>query len=75
MLMVKIIKVNYNMKLFVSLCVVIMFLQCLRKEGQGGGFFGDMYGGYEGYVLRDEGDLSSIVSCNKICIGFFDMFL
>lgn len=53
MLMVKIIKVNYNMKLFVSLCVVIMFLQCFRKEGQGGGLFGYVYGGYEGYVLRD----------------------
>lgn len=53
MLMVKIIKINYNMNLFVSLCVVIMFLQCFRKEGQGGGFFGDVYGGYEGYVLRD----------------------
>lgn len=29
---VKTIKVNYNMKLLASLCVVIMFLQCLRKE-------------------------------------------
>ena len=71
---VKTTKVNYNLKLLASLCVVIMFLQCLRKEGQGGGPSGDTHGGYEGHASRDEGDLGSIVSYNKICTGLPDMF-
>ena len=71
---VKTIKVNYNMKLLASLCVVIMFLQCLRKEKKGEGPSGGTRGGYGGHVSRDEGDLSSIVSYNKISTGLRDIF-
>ena len=62
------------MKLLASLCVVIMFLQCLRKEEKGEGPSGGTGGGYGGPVPRDEGDLSSIVSYNKIYTGLPDMF-
>ena len=62
------------MKLLASLCLVIMFLQCLTKEGKGEGPSGGTRGSYGGYVSRDEGDLSSIVSYNKISTGLPDIF-
>ena len=71
---VKTIKVNSNMKLLASLCVVIIFLQCLRKEEKEEGPSGGTCGGYRGHVSRDEGNLSSIVSYNKFSTGLPDMF-
>ena len=66
--------VKTSVKLLASLCVVIMFLQCLRKEEKGEGPSGGTRGGYRGHMSRDEGDLSSIVSYNKISTGLPDMF-
>ena len=68
------VKVKTSMKLQACLCVVIMFLQCLRKEEKGEGPSGGTRGCYGGHMSRDEGDLSSIVSYNKISTGLPDMF-